>query len=126
MHRSFSRFVPEAVVESLRESGAEASQAAERRVITVSISDIEGFTSISEYREPEELVAQLSEYLEALSVEILEAGGTVDKYIGDAVLALWGAPASRPDHAVAACRAMLANQRQVHTLNERWKSKGKP
>jgi adenylate cyclase len=126
MQRSFSRFVPKQVVESLVASGEEAAQAAERRVITVSLSDIDGFTSISEHREPEELLAQLSEYLEALSSDILEAGGTVDKYIGDGILALWGAPALLADHAVAACRAMLSNQDSSRALNERWQSEGKP
>jgi adenylate cyclase len=124
--RSFSKFVPEELVESLLASGREASQAAERRVVTVSISDIQGFTTIAEHLDPEQLVAQLGDYLEALSGQILEAGGTIDKYIGDSILTLWGAPLARADHATVACRAMLDNQQRVRELNARWHSEGRP
>jgi adenylate cyclase len=75
---------------------------------------------------PEKLVEHLGEYLQVLSEQILKMGGTVDKYIGDAIMALWGAPVEIPDHALAACTAALNNQKTLAELRERWKSEGKP
>jgi adenylate cyclase len=90
-------------------------------------SDIRGFTTISEKEDPNVLVAQLAEYLEALTTIIeKEYDGTVDKYIGDAIMAIWGAPIPFEDHAEKACRAALACQRKLAELNHRWRSEGRP
>jgi adenylate cyclase len=76
--------------------------------------------------EAEQLVEHLGEYLQVLSDHIQTAGGTVDKYIGDAIMALWGAPRPLPEHALAACTAALRSQKTLRDLRPRWTSEGKP
>jgi adenylate cyclase len=81
---------------------------------------------ISESMHPEELVAHLGEYLQAMSEQVLAEGGTVDKYIGDAIMAFWGAPLENAGHALAACTAAVRNQQLLRKLRERWQAEGKP
>src|SRR5205085_4339927 len=90
--RSFQKYVPADLVRSLLRSGQDAKLGGENRIVTISFSDIVSFTSIAESMAPPHLVQHLGEYLSALSQDILETGGTVDKYIGDAIMAFWGAP----------------------------------
>ena len=85
----------------------------EKRVITVFFSDIEGFIGISEQMTPEELVALLNEYLTAMTDIILKFDGMVDKYEGDAIMAVWGAPIYFEDHAKKACVAALEMQEKL-------------
>ena len=82
------------------------------RVLTVMFADIAGFTGLSE-RLGDQIIPLLSRYLDTVSREVSGHGGTIDKFIGDAVMAFWGAPATNPDHAVDACRAALACQRAL-------------
>lgn len=96
----------------------------EERTLTVLFSDIRGFTGLSERLPPERLIALLGAYLEAMTAEILRHGGYVDKYIGDGILAVFGAPAARADPALDACRCALAMQRAVAAGEERWRSLG--
>jgi adenylate cyclase len=124
--RSFRKYVPADLVALLMASGREAALGGERRPLTVYFSDIAGFTRISESMGPEELVDHLGEYLQLMSDQVLAAGGTVDKYIGDAIMALWGAPAEMPGHALAACTAAVRSQRMLLELRERWAREGKP
>ncbi|MDZ7659579.1 adenylate/guanylate cyclase domain-containing protein [Fodinibius sp.] len=88
----------------------------QKKRLTVLFSDIAGFTSISEKKEPEELVSFLNEYLGAMTDIIFEHSGTVDKYIGDAVMAFWGAPISQENHAELACRSTLKMMQKVKEL----------
>jgi adenylate cyclase len=124
--RSFRKFVPAEVVRKLLSSGEEARPSGERRTVTVYFSDISGFTAISERLDPEELVKLLGEYLDGLSAQIQEAGGTIDKYIGDGILAFWGAPEAMPDHARAACATAVRNQQRLRELHESRRAAGKP
>jgi adenylate cyclase len=124
--RSFRKYVPADLVALLMASGQEAELGGERRSLTIYFSDIANFTSISESMDPEKLVDHLGEYLQVLSDQILATGGTVDKYIGDAIMAIWGAPLERPDHALAACTAALRNQQALSELCARWTKEGKP
>jgi adenylate cyclase len=124
--RSFQKYVPSDLVRSILSSGREASLGGERRRVTIYFSDIVDFTTISERLSPEALVEHLRAYLGAMNGSILERGGTVDKFIGDAVMAFWGAPSDNPRHALDACRAALANQRALVALNARWEAEGKP
>ena len=94
--------------------------------MTISFCDLADFTTLSEQLSPEELVRHLGDYFGPLSAEILATGGTVDKYIGDAIMAFWGAPAPTPDHAIAACTAALRNQATLAVLRRRWAAEGKP
>jgi adenylate cyclase len=107
-------------------SGQEAALGGEKRRATIYFCDLADFTSVSEGLTPEELVQHLADYFGAFSDEILASGGTVDKYIGDAIMAFWGAPAPTDDHAAAACVTALRNQTALRSLRERWRAEGKP
>lgn len=124
--RSFRKFVPAELVAELIRMGKEATLGAEQRELTVFFSDIMGFTAISEALPPEELAARLGVYLEGMAGTIQRHGGTVDKFIGDAVMAFWGAPAPCEDHAARACAAALECQRFLDRLNAGWRSAGAP
>jgi len=98
-----------------------------RRVnLTIFFSDIEGFTSISEQLEPEALVDHLAEYLGEMNQQVRDEQGTVDKFIGDSIMAFWGAPMPNAEHALAACRAALRCQERLAVLREKWQQEGKP
>ncbi|MCX6568770.1 MAG: adenylate/guanylate cyclase domain-containing protein [Candidatus Aminicenantes bacterium] len=90
----------------------------ERREITAFFSDVAGFTSISEGLSPEDLVGLLNAYLSEMTDIILDLGGTLDKYEGDAIIAFWNAPIDQPDHALRACRAALRCQRRLAERRE--------
>jgi adenylate cyclase len=92
----------------------------ERRELTILFSDIRGFSRISEKLSPEDTCALVRDVMERLTNRIREHHGVVVDYIGDAILALWNAPADQPDHALLACRAALAMQKELPGLNERW------
>jgi adenylate cyclase len=124
--RSFGKYVPTDLVRQLLASGVEARLGGVNRELTIFFCDLVGFTSVSESLTPLQLVEQLGEYFEAFTDEVAATGGTVDKFIGDAVMAFWGAPTENPGHAVAACRCALACQRRLAALRTRWKEQGKP
>ncbi len=90
----------------------------ERREITAFFSDVAGFTSISEGLSPEDLVGLLNAYLSEMTDIILDLGGTLDKYEGDAIIAFWNAPVDQPDHALRACRAALRCQQRLAERRE--------
>lgn len=113
--RSFERYVPAALVRELVASGIEARPGGESREVTVLFTDVAGFTTISEQLAAQELAVRLGHHLEVLSAVIQEERGTVDKYIGDAIMAFWNAPKPVPDHAVRACRAGLRMLEAVRT-----------
>lgn len=124
--RSFAKYVPTELVRELVFSQNEAQLGGQRATLTVYFSDIQDFTSISERLSAEDLVDHLEDYLTAMSEQITQEQGTIDKYIGDAIMAFWGAPVPNKDHAVGACQAALANQRRLETLCETWRKEGKP
>jgi len=95
----------------------------EKRIISSFFSDVQGFTSISENLTPEELVALLNAYLSEMTDIILDTGGTLDKYEGDAIIAFWNAPLEQPDHALRACRAALRCQARLGELRAEFKAK---
>ncbi|MGL1893135.1 MAG: cache domain-containing protein [Spirochaetaceae bacterium] len=111
--RSFSKYVPSKVVAKLVSMGREAVLGGEKRKLTVFFSDIAGFTDISEDMEPEHLVEELADYLGNLSELIQEQSGTVDKYIGDSIMAFWNAPDDVENHAVLACEASIKIQQYL-------------
>jgi adenylate cyclase len=98
----------------------------EEREMTVFFSDIRGFTTISEQTTPTELVRILNEYFTQMTAEVLRTGGVVDKYIGDAVMAFWGAPIDDPDHADHAVEAALAMIEKLKLLNQKLRAQGDP
>jgi adenylate cyclase len=124
--RSFQKYVPGDLVRLLLSSGQEATLGGECRRLSIYFCDLADFTSVAERLEPEELVRHLGDYFGCFSAEILASGGTVDKYIGDAIMAFWGAPNAMPQHALAACGTALKNQASLRELRERWRVEGKP
>jgi len=123
--KSFSYFVPQELVEKLIKHGKDLKLGGEHKKVTIFFSDIQDFTAITEGFEPEELMVYLSDYLDAVSKTILSLHGTIDKYIGDMVMAFWGAPDDDPEGADHGCRAALISLCRIRELNEKWKSKSK-
>lgn len=109
--KSFKKYVPLELVRLLNSMGQEAFIGGEKQFLTVFFSDIANFTDISEGLPPELLLEHLGKYFDGMSHEILSTGGTLDKYIGDSVMAFWGAPIAQKDHAIRACHAALECKR---------------
>jgi adenylate cyclase len=103
LRATFSQYVAGPVVDRILADPARAKLGGERKELTVLFSDIRGFSLFSEKMAPEQLAAFLGEYLTPMTELVLASGGTLDKYIGDAVMAIWGAPVDVPDHAARAC-----------------------
>lgn len=113
---AFGQYVQPEFVEQLIAQPDLLKLGGQKKRLTVLFSDIAGFTSISEKKEPEELVSFLNEYLGAMTDIIFRHSGTVDKYIGDAVMAFWGAPINQENHAELACRSTLKMMNKVKEL----------
>jgi adenylate cyclase len=105
--KALSNVVPPAVAEELARDPSKLSVGAQRREMTVMFTDIAGFTDLSETLPPEKLAPMLNFYLEEMSGIVLGQSGTLDKYIGDAIMSFWNAPLPQADHAANACRAAL-------------------
>lgn len=123
---AFGKFVSPEVVSELVADPSRLKLGGEKRPISILFSDLAGFTSLSESMEPERLVAILNDYLDEMAEIVLHERGTLDKYIGDAIMALYGAPTAFDDHALRACRTALAMQRRLEGLNDEWRSLGLP
>jgi adenylate cyclase len=118
-------FAPNVAADIAQQQGA-IRTGGERRPTTVLFSDIRGFTAIAESMGPDAIAKLLSEYFTEMVEVIFEHGGTLDKFIGDAIMALWGAPIAHADDPDRALRAALAMQRAIARLNERWAAEGRP
>lgn len=112
----FKHYLSPDVIERILENPALLDLGGERREISAFFSDVAGFTSVSERLSPEELVELLNAYLSEMTDIILETGGTLDKYEGDAIIAFWNAPLDQPDHALRACRAALRCRKRLAEL----------
>ncbi|MCU0598473.1 MAG: adenylate/guanylate cyclase domain-containing protein [Desulfobacterales bacterium] len=117
---AFSTYVSPAVVDQLIKSPEKLMLGGEKREITAFFSDLEGFTTISEKLSPESLVELLNEFLTEMADIIVAHSGTVDKFEGDAIIAMFGAPVAVDDHALLACRACIQMQKRLETLREKW------
>ncbi|MBU2549415.1 MAG: adenylate/guanylate cyclase domain-containing protein [Proteobacteria bacterium] len=128
LRNAFSRYVSPAVAERAMADPEALSLAGSRRVMTVFFSDLAGFTAISERfaDRPEALVALLNRYLKRMTEVIMGRDGVVDKFEGDAVMAFWGAPLTREDHALQACLAALDQQARLEELNRELNADGLP
>jgi adenylate cyclase len=122
----FSRYVSKDVFDQLMSDPSKAGLGGQRRSMTVLFSDIRGFTTFSEQGEPEAIVQQLNEYFSRMVHVVFEHRGTLDKFVGDAVMALFGAPLDDPDHAEHAVQAALAMLKELEELNRRWAAEGRP
>ncbi len=112
----FKHYLSPDVIEKILENPSMLDLGGERREISAFFSDVAGFTSVSEKLSPEALVELLNAYLSEMTDIILETGGTLDKYEGDAIIAFWNAPLDQPDHALRACRAALRCQKRLAGL----------
>ncbi len=122
----FGRYVSRNLVHQIMRSPESAGVGGVRREVTVMFTDIEGFSRLSETMEPELLTSRLSRYFDALGAAILANRGTIDKYIGDSIMAFWNAPEPDPNHVVNACRAALQAAAAGKALSEKWGGRGRP
>jgi adenylate cyclase len=123
---AFSRYLSPEIVSRIADDPEALALGGDRREITIYFSDIEGFTTISEKLEPERLTKLMNRYLGEMTDTILASGGTLDKYIGDAIMAFWNAPLPCAGHALVACKAALANQNRLLELAEEFDKAGYP
>jgi len=117
----FANFVNKSVVEELCKHPEKLELGGEDKEITVLFSDIRGFTRLSEeLKEPQKLVAHLNEYLTAMTNIVFNYEGTLDKYVGDEIMAFWNAPIEQEDHAELACSSAIEMMEVLHKLNDGW------
>jgi adenylate cyclase len=121
---SFSRYLPREVVKSVLNSKQSARLGGEARELVMLFTDIRNFTTYSESNDAILVLDHLNEYMTALTSRILETSGTIDKYIGDSVMAFWGAPYSVEQPACKGCTAALAVQEETSRLNREWARQG--
>eukprot|EP01134_Creolimax_fragrantissima_P000460 CFRG0460T1 len=124
--RSFSKYVPPDVVRLLVQSGREATLGGQNKIITCFCTDIVDFTTVCEHLDIGQLNSLLGDYLQCMSEIIHERKGTVDKYIGDSIVAMWNAPEIVVDHAHRACEAALLCQARLAVLRDEWEGQGLP
>ena len=115
---NYSRFMPEYVVKQLLDNPNSFRLGGANQTITVLFADIRGFTALSEREKPEKVVGLLNRYFSAMSDIIFDHGGTLDKYIGDGLMALFGAPSASPADAMNAVKAAVAMQKRLGMLNK--------
>jgi len=121
----FSRFISPEMVDQMMKT-QDINSLNKRADLSIIFTDIRGFTTLSEKLTPEEVVALLNPYLEAMSQVIYKHGGTVDKYEGDAIIAFFGEPVPYKDHAARAIRASLDMRKSLAELREKWAQEGRP
>lgn len=122
--RSFAAFVPVSLVKHLIESERQLQLGGESRFLTVMFCDVEAFSTLAESSPSNELLTRISAYLEVVTLAVNEEHGTIDKFIGDAAMAFWGAPAPLNDHAWHACAAAIRISKRMATLNAQWVAEG--
>ncbi len=122
---AFGKFIPPAIVEEIAVSGADPRRG-ERCEISVLFSDVRGFTTLSERSTPELVIETLNEYMAAMVEVVFRHGGTLDKFLGDGLMAFFGAPLPAPDHARQACACALAMIERLKELNAGWELGGRP
>ena len=122
---AFTQYVSSAVVQEMLKSPEKLKLGGEEKELSVLFSDIRGFTTISEDLSPEALVRLLNEYLTVMTNIILKYDGTLDKYMGDAIMAIYGAPHEQTDHPFKVCRSALEMMEGLNKLNEKWIGEGK-
>lgn len=120
--QGLGRYIPRGVVHNLIKEGKLPELGGQSRQVTVMFTDAVGFTKLSELMNPQDLMRKLSSYFEVLSAEVLAEGGNIDKYIGDAVMAVWNGVEDDPEHTVRACRAALKCAAENDRLNAMWRT----
>jgi adenylate cyclase len=123
---NYSRFLPEYVVKQMLDNPESFKLGGVSQTITILFADIRGFTRISEHAAPEKIVSLLNRYFSAMTDIIFAHGGTLDKYLGDGLMALFGAPTTTPDDASNALNAAVAMQRRMLGINRELRDEGFP
>lgn len=123
--RSFAQYIPLDVVKQLIAKGKSLTLGVEERTLAIMFTDLENFSTVSQSASPDQLLAQLTAAFSAMTSAVTEELGTVDKFIGDSVMAFWGAPAEIDDGALRACKAALRITRRMDRLNQQWRDEGK-
>lgn len=123
---SFTSYVPRGLVRQLIDSGQGTKLGVESRYLTLFFTDLEGFSTITETEPSQQLLARVSDYFSTLTGAIEGAHGTVDKFIGDAVMAFWGAPNRIANHGYLAAMAAVRAQRRMAIRNREWEAQGRP
>jgi adenylate cyclase len=123
---AFQFYLTKSVVDEMLKDASKLQLGGERRVCTVLFSDIRGFTTISERLSPEELVGLLNSYLTPMTNLVFKYDGTLDKYMGDAIMAIFGAPVPYEDHATRACYSALEMMEELKVLQSGWREQGLP
>jgi adenylate cyclase len=123
---SFSRLAPREIVRGVLDNSISTELGGTRQEITALFTDVRGFTTIAESADPDALMQQTSRYFTALTDVILSQGGTVDKFIGDAVMAFWNAPNPQRDHCERACRAALQARAANEAINREFEAESLP
>ncbi|MGA2628687.1 MAG: adenylate/guanylate cyclase domain-containing protein [Terriglobia bacterium] len=124
--KTLLKYLSPQLVQTIMQDFAWESLRGEKRHLTVLFSDIRGFTSISEKMAPEAVVKTLNEHLNMMVSVVFNNHGTLDKFVGDCVMAYWGAPLPQPNHAGRAARAALEMIEGLEKLNQKWQSEGRP
>ncbi len=124
MRSIFSSYVSKKVVDQLVKHPEAARIGGDKKDVTIVFSDVKGYTSYSEKRTPEEVVKTLNEYLGAMSSVIVDSDGTLDKFLGDGIMAYWGAPLPQEDHHAHGVRCALDMIKRLGELHEKWISEG--
>jgi adenylate cyclase len=124
MRAMFSSYLSTKLVNQIEKNPGAVRMGGDTREVTVLFTDINGFTAFSEQHKPQVVVTRLNEYLEAMVQIIHQHDGTVDKFMGDGILAYWGAPLAQPDHAKRAVACALAMRERMQQLGQRWRQQG--
>jgi adenylate cyclase len=122
---AFTYYVSSSVVNEMLKYPEKLKLGGDRRDLSVLFSDIRGFTTIAEGLTPEDLVHLLNEYLTVMTDIVFKYDGMLDKYMGDAIMAIYGAPLDLPDHPIKACQSALEMMEELKRLNQKWTGEGK-
>ena len=123
---AFQYYLTASVINEMLKDPSKLKLGGDKKDLSVLFSDIRGFTTVSEQLTPEELVHLLNEYLTAMTNLVFKHDGLLDKYMGDAIMAVYGAPLEQPDHARQACLTALDMMAELRRLQEKWTDEGKP
>ncbi|PKL42255.1 MAG: hypothetical protein CVV41_15890 [Candidatus Riflebacteria bacterium HGW-Riflebacteria-1] len=124
--QTFGRFISAAVVDEILRTPGGLKTGSEKKELSVIFTDLAGFTTISERLSPEQLTELMNEYLDEMTRILFKFGGTLDKYIGDAIMGFWNHPQAQADHAQRATECAIAMQVKLAELREKWLKKGLP
>lgn len=122
--QALERFLSSNIVEKILANPDEIHLGGENQSVTILFSDIRGFTRMSEHMEPHAVVELLNEFFSEMTDIIFDSGGTLDKYLGDGIMAVYGAPLPKPDDALRAIKTAIEMQRALAVLNRDWQSRG--